>query len=370
MALLSVEDLTVQFYTDRGVLRAVDGLSYEIERGETLGIVGESGAGKTVTSLALLRLLEDGEIVDGSIRFDGQDVLECSPAELRRLRGNRVAMVFQDSQSAFNPVYTVGEQIAEGVRAHEDVSRREARERAIDLLARVDVAAPASRYTDYPHEFSGGMLQRAAIAMALAGDPDLLICDEPTTGIDVTVQAQLLELLAELASEDGLAIQLVTHDLGVVAECCDRVVVLYAGAAVECAPVESLFYEPSHPYTAGLLASIPRLGDDRDRLPQLPGSIPDLVDRPTGCRFHPRCPYAEAICRTREPTLESVDGDDSSGGPGGDRQPAHRAACHAYTGDLEGDLEYEVRVLDDESDRYDRPVDASDPPSTSGGDRT
>ncbi|AXR81026.1 ABC transporter ATP-binding protein [Natrarchaeobaculum sulfurireducens] len=350
MALLEVESLTVDFYTDAGVVRAVDGLSYRLERGETFGIVGESGAGKTVASLALLGLVGDGEIVDGTIRFDGRELLSCSPSELRAIRGNRLSMSFQNAAATFNPVYTVGEQIAETIRAHEAVSRRTARERTLDLLERVEIAAPASRYADYPHEFSGGMLQRAAVAMALACDPDLLILDEPTTGLDVTVQAQLLELLETLARDDEMAIQLVTHDLGVVAACCDRALVLYAGDAVERAPVEELFYDPKHPYTAGLMASIPRIGDGRDRLPPIPGSMPDPVDRPTGCRFHPRCPYAEAVCATRDPPLLEADTgrpvtDVASGG-----SDVHVAACHEYAGDLDGGLEYEVRIVGEEEE--------------------
>lgn len=365
MALLEVEDLTVDYYTDAGVVRAVDRLSYDLEAGETLGVVGESGAGKTTASLALLGLLGDrGEVVDGTIRFDGRNLLDLPPAERRAVRGNEIAIAFQNPETAFNPVYTVGDQIAEAVQVHADVPDREARRRAIDLLERVDVPAPGSRYTDYPHEFSGGMAQRAAVAMALACDPDLLILDEPTSGLDVTVGAQLLALLADLAADDEMAIQLVTHDLGVVAESCDRALVLYAGAAVERAPVEELFYDPAHPYTAGLLASIPRIGDGRDRLPQIPGTMPDPLERPTGCRFHPRCPYAEDVCATRDPPLvdvESGEADATGIGNGtgaktvpavvrGPAKPAgeHVAACHEYTGDLAGGLTYEVRVIDDD----------------------
>ncbi|MEY7851412.1 ABC transporter ATP-binding protein [Natrarchaeobius sp. A-rgal3] len=346
MALLEVENLTVQFYTEDGVVRAVDGLSYEIEAGETFAMVGESGAGKSVASLSLLGLIDDpGEIVAGEVRFRGRNVLEFPPEELRQLRGNDVAIVFQDPEASLDPVYTVGEQIVETMRAHGVASGREARERAIDLLERVGIADASSRYSDYPHELSGGMAQRALIAVALSCDPDLLILDEPTTGLDVTIQAQLLELLEELASSFETAIQLVTHDLGVVAECCDRVLVLYGGRAVERAPVEELFYDPAHPYTAGLLASIPRIGDGRDRLPSLPGGPPDPIEVPTGCRFHPRCPYAEDVCRVREPTLvdtEIATATDAT-------RDAHVAACHEHTDDLEGGLGYEVRVVDDSS---------------------
>ncbi|WP_226481339.1 ABC transporter ATP-binding protein [Natrinema amylolyticum] len=346
MALLEVEDLVVQFYTDDGVVRAVDGISYEIRAGETVGLVGESGAGKSVATLALLRLIrEPGEIVGGEIRFDGRDFLECSADELREIRGNDVAMVFQDADAALNPVYTVGEQIAEAIRAHEAVTDREARDRAIALLERVGIPDATARYSDYPHEFSGGMQQRVVIAMALSCDPALLLCDEPTTGLDVTVQAGILELLADLARESDTAIQLVTHDLGVVAELCDRVLVQYAGQLVERAPVEELYYDPKHPYTVGLLASIPRLGDDRDRLATVPGTMPSLVDPPTGCRFHPRCPYAEEACARRDPPLVESE----SRTPAADTGPdAHLAACLEYTGDLEDGLEYEVQVRDDE----------------------
>ncbi|WP_339104551.1 ABC transporter ATP-binding protein [Haloterrigena salinisoli] len=350
MALLEVEDLVVQFYTDDGVVRAVDGISYEVHRGETVAVVGESGAGKTVTSLALLRLIEGpGEIVGGEIRFDGRDVLECSDEELRRVRGNEIAMVFQDPETALNPVYTVGEQIAEAIRAHRDVTDERARERAIELLERVGVPDAASRYTDYPHEFSGGQQQRVVIAMALSCDPDLLVCDEPTTALDVTVEAQLLELLEDLAAEFDAAIQFVSHDLGVVAERCDRVLVMYAGQVVERAPVDDLYYDPKHPYTVGLMASIPRLGDDRDRLPTIPGTPPDLVDAPTGCRFHPRCPYAEDCCAIREPSL--VEAETGSAATPVDVPPDdHLAACHEYTGDLEGGLDYHVVVRDADGD--------------------
>ncbi|QSW98027.1 ABC transporter ATP-binding protein [Haloterrigena alkaliphila] len=346
MALLEVEDLVVQFYAEDGVVRAVDGLSYEIERGETLGIVGESGAGKSVASLSLLRLIDGpGEIVEGEIRFKGRNVLECTDEALRDLRGNEIAMVFQDAGAALNPVYTVGEQIAEAVRAHRDVTDAAARERAIDLLERVGIPDAERRYSDYPHEFSGGMQQRAVIAMALSCDPDLLVCDEPTTGLDVTIEAQILELLEDLAAEFETAIQLVTHDLGVVAERCDRVLVMYAGRAVERATVEELYYDPKHPYTVGLMASIPRIGDDRDRLPAIPGTMPDLVQVPTGCRFHPRCPYAEEVCTLRDPALLDAE----TGVDAADADPdAHLAACHEYTGDLEAGLDYAVTVRGDD----------------------
>ncbi|THE64415.1 ABC transporter ATP-binding protein [Salinadaptatus halalkaliphilus] len=352
MALLEVENLTIQFYTDDGVVRAVDGVSYEIEAGETVGLVGESGAGKSVASRALLGLLEDGEVVAGEVRFDGRNLLELSSARLREIRGNEIAIAFQDADAALNPAYTVGEQIAEAIRAHETVTDTAARERSIALLERVGIPEPASRYTDYPHQFSSGMCQRAIIAIALACDPDLLIVDEPTRGLDVTVQAQLLELLEDLSADGEMAIQLVSHDLGVVADQCERVLVIYAGKIVERGPVEDLFYEPKHPYTAGLLASIPRIGDGRDRLASIPGRMPTRVQRPTGCQFHPRCPYAEAVCARRDPELV----DTATGTPVDDGEPdregptTHAAACHEHTGDLEEGLDYEVRIVDSTDD--------------------
>ncbi|MFB6103019.1 MAG: ABC transporter ATP-binding protein [Haloplanus sp.] len=337
MALLEVEDLDVRFYTEEGVVQAVDDLSYSLDRGERLGVVGESGAGKTVTVLAVLGLLDDaGRIESGTIRFDGEDYTE----RRHELRGGRIGTVFQDPETALNPVYTVGDQVAEAVRVHTDRDGAAARDRAVALLDRVGIPDPATRAAQYPHEFSGGMAQRVVVAMALAGDPDLLLADEPTTALDVTIQAQLLDLLDDLASDD-LAVQLVSHDLGVVAEFCDRVLVMYAGQAVERAPVDDLFYHPRHPYTAGLLSAVPRIGADRDRLPTLAGSMPDLSTPPPGCRFHPRCPYAEDACTKRDPPLVSVDHD-----------PAHRAACLAYADapEFDGDLDFYVAVDGDRPD--------------------
>ena len=356
MALLEVEDLDVRFYTEDGVVQAVDGLSYTLDYGERLGVVGESGAGKTVTALALLHLLDDpGRIEGGSIRFDGEEVVGAPPDRLRRLRGGRIGMVFQDPETALDPVYTVGEQVAEAVRVHTDLGGDAAHDRAVALLDRVGIPDPAARATQYPHEFSGGMAQRAVVAVALAGDPDLLVADEPTSALDVTIQAQLLDLFDDLAADD-LAVQLITHDLGVVAEFCDRALVMYAGQAVERAPVDDLFYDPKHPYTAGLLSAVPRIGDDRDRLPTVPGTTPDLASPPPGCRFHPRCPYAEDACTKRDPPLAAVDGGHSSVGEGRhtpERRPqaddgadAHRAACLAYVddADFDGELDFYVET--------------------------
>ncbi|MFC4436903.1 MULTISPECIES: ABC transporter ATP-binding protein [Natrialbaceae] len=341
MALLEVNDLTVKFYTQEGVVTAVDDLSYRIERGEKFGVVGESGAGKSVTALSLMRLIESpGRIESGEILFKGEDLLEMTEEEIRDVRGNEIAMIFQDAQTALNPVYTVGEQISEAVRHHLDYDEEEARERTIQLLDTVGIPEAEARFSDYPHEFSGGMQQRAVIAMALSCDPDLLLCDEPTTALDVTIEAQILDELESLADEFDTAIQLITHDLGVVAEVCDRVMVMYAGKPVEKAPVEELYYDPKHPYTVGLMSSIPRVGNKRERLQTIPGAMPDLVELPPGCSFHPRCPYAEDVCTKREPPLLDPETGAKATGPKTERA----AACLEYTGDLQDGLDYSVEV--------------------------
>jgi peptide/nickel transport system ATP-binding protein len=341
MALVEIEDLTVQFYTEDGVVTAVDNLSYEIERGEKFGVVGESGAGKSVSALSLMRLIEDpGEIVSGTIRFDGEDVMEMSESAVRDIRGNRIAMIFQDAQTALNPVYTVGEQISEVVRHHLDYTEDEARERTIELMDDVGIPDADARYSDYPHQFSGGMQQRVVIAMALSCNPDLLIADEPTTALDVTIEAKILDLLEELADEYDTAVQLITHDLGVIAEICDRVMVMYAGKPVEKATVEDLYYDPKHPYTVGLMSSIPRVGETHDRLQTIPGTMPDLVELPSGCSFHPRCPFAEEICAQKEPQLIDVE----SGQAAAEHGPDHAAACLEYSGELSGGLDYQVEI--------------------------
>jgi peptide/nickel transport system ATP-binding protein len=342
MAMLEVEDLNVRFYTEDGVVKATNDLSYQIEAGERFGVVGESGAGKSVTSLAVMRLIEEpGVIESGSIRFKGRELLELSAEEMREIRGNEISMIFQDAGTALNPAYTVGEQIAEAVRLHLDMGETAARERTIELLDSVGIPDPVERYSDYPHQFSGGMQQRAVIAMALSCDPELIIADEPTTALDVTIEAQILELLEEITEEFDTAIQLITHDLGVVAEFCDRVMVMYAGHPVEMAPVENIYYNPQHPYTVGLMSSIPRIGDERDRLDTIPGRMPDLIEMPSGCNFHPRCPYAEPNCTRTEPQLVDV----ASGQPADtDAHLQHSAACLAHTGELEGGLDYTVTV--------------------------
>jgi len=341
MPLLEVRDLTVKFYTGEGVVTAVDGLDYRIERGEKYGIVGESGAGKSVTALSLLRLIENpGRIESGKILFKGEDLLEMSESGIRRVRGNEMAMIFQDAQSALNPVYTVGDQISEAIRHHRDLDDDEVRERTLQLLDSVGIPEPETRVSDYPHQFSGGMQQRAVIAMALSCDPDLLIADEPTTALDVTIEAKILDLLNDLADEFDTAIQLITHDLGVIAEMCDRVMVMYAGKPVEKASVEELYYDPKHPYTVGLMSAIPRVGEEVSRLQTIPGTMPDLVELPSGCSFHPRCPFAEEVCTRTEPPLLHPETGHQQTGPDVDRA----AACLEYSGDLTEGLDYDVTV--------------------------
>ncbi len=306
--LLRVRDLKTYFVTDRGAgtARAVDGVSFDLQPGETLGIVGESGCGKTVTSLSILRLIPEppGHIRPGSyIEFEGRNLLTLAPKELRAIRGNRIAMIFQEPMTSLNPVLTIGDQVAEAAIVHQRLSRRAARARAIEMLQQVGIPEPGSRVDDYPHQLSGGMRQRVMIAMALICHPQILIADEPTTALDVTIQAQILELLARLQQQLGMAVMLITHDLGVVAGTADRVVVMYAGQVVETAPTSALFARPRHPYTEGLMASIPRLDRPRERLHSIPGSVPAATAWPAGCRFHPRCPYAWEKCRTEEPPL-------------------------------------------------------------------
>jgi oligopeptide/dipeptide ABC transporter ATP-binding protein len=306
--LLRVRDLKTYFVTDRGAgtARAVDGVSFDLQPGETLGIVGESGCGKTVTSLSILRLIPEppGHIRPGSyIEFEGRNLLTLAPKELRAIRGNRIAMIFQEPMTSLNPVLTIGDQVAEAAIVHQGLSRSAARARAIDMLHQVGIPDPGSRVDDYPHQLSGGMRQRVMIAMALICHPQILIADEPTTALDVTIQAQILELLARLQQQLGMAVLLITHDLGVVAGTADRVVVMYAGQVVETAPTPELFAQPRHPYTEGLMASIPRLDRPRERLHSIPGSVPAATAWPAGCRFHPRCPFAWEKCRTEEPPL-------------------------------------------------------------------
>ena len=300
--LLEVTDLHVRFAGDnRRDTLAVDGIGFSLQRGRTLGIVGESGSGKSVTSLAIMGLLpKDTARVGGSVRFEGEELLRAPEGKLRDLRGDRMAMIFQEPMTSLNPSYTIGDQIGEAVIRHRGASKREARARAIEMLRRVRIPSPEQRVDDYPHKLSGGMRQRAMIAMALACDPRLLIADEPTTALDVTIQAQILDLLRDLRAEGEASIILITHDLGVVAELVDEVAVMYAGQIVERAPVEVLFSHPQHPYTVGLLGSLPRLDQKRERLAAIDGAVPDMTAPPPGCRFAARCPFVEPACRAGE----------------------------------------------------------------------
>ena len=306
--ILQVKDLRTQFLTDGGIVTAVDGVSFDLNPGESLGIVGESGSGKSVTALSILRLVPDpGRVVSGQVLFQNQDLLQLSGDEIRDIRGKDIAMIFQDPQSSLNPVLRTGFQIEEAMLAHGKVSKKQARERTIELLRRVRIPAPESRVKDFPHQLSGGMRQRAMIAMGLSNAPSILIADEPTTALDVTVQAQILELLGDLNRELGTAIVMITHNMGVVAGLCSRVLVMYAGQIVEEGPVEQIFDSPQHPYTWSLLRSIPRVDAVRhERLRSIEGLAPDLLHPPSGCRFHPRCPFRIEKCFTDVPPLVEV----------------------------------------------------------------
>ncbi|MFC6887000.1 MULTISPECIES: ABC transporter ATP-binding protein [Actinomadura] len=319
-AFLEVRDLKIHFPTDDGLVKSVDGLSFQLERGRTLGIVGESGSGKSVTSLGVLGLHNRRNAkVSGEIWLDGQEIVQASPDEVRRLRGRKMAMIFQDPLSAMHPFYTVGHQIIEAYRVHNDVSKQVARKHAIDMLGRVGIPKPDQRVDDYPHQFSGGMRQRAMIAMALSCDPELLIADEPTTALDVTVQAQILDLIRDLQQEFNSAIIMITHDLGVVAELSDDILVMYAGRCAEYASVDDAFHRPLHPYTWGLLGSMPRLDRERtERLLPIKGTPPSLINVPDGCAFNPRCAYRDlndGKSTTERPELREL-------------EPGHKAACH------------------------------------------
>jgi peptide/nickel transport system ATP-binding protein len=309
--LLEIRNLKTQFATEKGPLLAVDDVSFSIESGSTVGVVGESGSGKSVTALSVMRLIPEppGRVLGGQILLRGKDLLRLPEKEMRRIRGNKISMVFQEPMTALNPVFTVGNQIAEAVRLHQGLDRRAARRKAIEMLKQVGIPAPDRRVDAYPHQMSGGMRQRVMIAMALACNPDLLIADEPTTALDVTIQAQILELIKELQAQRHMAVMLITHDLAVVAENCDQVVVMYGGRVVERAPVRKLFAAPSHPYTAGLLRSIPSLEasgrpGERRRLQAIPGMVPDLNSLPPGCRFRDRCDRPLDVCAREDPPLE------------------------------------------------------------------
>lgn len=317
-SLLSIRNLRTYFFTEDGVVRAVDGISLEIGKREAVGLVGESGCGKTVTALSIMRLvLPPSRIVGGEILFKGEDLLKKSEDEMRKIRGNKISMIPQDSVSSLNPVLTIGEQIAEVIRLHQGLNRWEAKRKVVEMLELVGIPSPSKRVDEYPHQLSGGMRQRVMIAMALACNPELIIADEPTTALDVTIQAQMLEVMKNMIKDLGCSLLLITHDFGVIAEMCDKVAVMYTGNIVEYAPTKVLFKNPKHPYTHGLLKSIPKIDVDVERFEIIDGTVPNLVDPPTGCKFHPRCPYAREICSKQKPQLVEV-------GPG------HFVSCWMY----------------------------------------
>jgi oligopeptide/dipeptide ABC transporter ATP-binding protein len=314
--LLSVRDLKTYFYTEDGVVPAVDGVSFDVHRGGTLGIVGESGCGKSVTSLSIMRLVQSppGRITNGQILFEGRDLLQLSDAEMRKIRGNEISMIFQEPMTSLNPVFTIGNQIMEAIILHQKLDKAAARRKAVEMLSLVGIPSPEKRIDEYPHQLSGGMRQRVMIAMALSCNPKLLIADEPTTALDVTIEAQILDLMRELQQNTGTAIIMITHDLGVIAEMVDNVVVMYTGIVVESADTKTLFTNPKHPYTEGLLGSIPRLDKDVERLQAIPGTVPLPGSIREGCGFYPRCPYAKELCTVKRPPAFEV-------GPG------HHCAC-------------------------------------------
>jgi oligopeptide/dipeptide ABC transporter ATP-binding protein len=309
--ILEVRDLTTHFFLRRGVVKAVDGVSFVLRRGEVLGLVGESGCGKSMTALSIMRLLPKGgaRIVGGQVLLDGDDILTRSPAEMRDIRGRKISMILQDPQASLNPVFTVGDQLREAIVRRTDASALEVMREAVDALRRVEIAAPEQRLRQYPHQMSGGMKQRVVGAIAMSGRPEVLIADEPTTALDVTIQLQYLKLLKRLQRETGMAILFITHDFGVVARLCDRVAVMYAGRIVECGPVQQVFDRPSHPYTQALIASVPKLSGPTGRLATIEGQPPSLMDLPAGCRFAPRCAYAEARCVASYPRAFEVGAD-------------------------------------------------------------
>ncbi|MCD9142609.1 ABC transporter ATP-binding protein [Streptomyces albireticuli] len=330
--LLQVRDLHVEFHTRDGVAKAVNGVNYSVNAGETLAVLGESGSGKSVTAQAIMGILDmpPGRIPQGEILFRGQDMLKMSAEERRKLRGSKIAMIFQDALSSLNPVLSVGYQLGEMYRVHQGLSKKEAKAKAVELMDRVRIPAAKERVDDYPHQFSGGMRQRIMIAMALALEPDLIIADEPTTALDVTVQAQVMDLLAELQREYNMGLILITHDLGVVADVADKIAVMYAGRIVETAPVDELYQRPAHPYTRGLLDSIPRLDQKGQELYAIKGLPPNLLNIPSGCAFNPRCPKAQDICRTETPALAPVT--ERDGAPLAGRG----SACHFWKETIHG----------------------------------
>jgi oligopeptide/dipeptide ABC transporter ATP-binding protein len=318
--LLSVKNLKTYFYTDEGVVKAVDGLSYDLHKGETLGIVGESGCGKSVHALSVMRLIPSppGKVVAGEILFEGKNLAHFSDEQMRRIRGNEIAMIFQEPMTSLNPVLTIGEQIAEAVMLHQKLDKKPAWDRAAEMLDRVRIPLARERVRDYPHQFSGGMRQRVMIAMALSCNPAILIADEPTTALDVTIQAQIIELMRDLQEEFNMAVILITHNLGVVADMCDNVVVMYAGRPIEHADVHRIFQDPKHPYTWGLLHSVPKLYERKERLIPIEGQPPSLIDLPPGCSFAPRCPFAMEICLQEFPPDYGVG-------------PDHTAKCYLHS---------------------------------------
>lgn len=330
--LLDVRDLHVEFHTRDGVAKAVNGVNYSVNAGETLAVLGESGSGKSVTAQAIMGILDmpPGKIPQGEILFRGQDMLKMSAEERRKIRGNKIAMIFQDALSSLNPVLSVGYQLGEMFRVHEGLSRKEAKAKAVQLMERVKIPAAKQRVNDYPHQFSGGMRQRIMIAMAIALEPDLIIADEPTTALDVTVQAQVMELLAELQREYNMGLILITHDLGVVADVADEIAVMYAGRIVETAPIHELYKRPAHPYTKGLLDSIPRLDQKGQELFAIKGLPPNLLKIPSGCAFNPRCPMAQDVCRSEIPALHQVTERD------GAELAGRASACHFWKETIHG----------------------------------
>ncbi len=307
--LLSIKDLKTYFYTKDGVVKAVDGIDFEINKGETLGMVGESGCGKSVSALSIMRLLPipPARIIDGKIYFKNKNILKISEPAMRKIRGKNISMIFQEPMTSLNPVHTIGEQISEAIRLHQGLNKKESQKKTLAMLKLVEIAEPSRRFKEYPHQMSGGMRQRVMIAMALSCNPELLIADEPTTALDVTIQAQILDLISKLQKEFRTSVLIITHDLGVIAQMADRVIVVYAGKAVESAEVREIFRNPKHPYTRGLLKSLPRLDMDREvKLEVIKGMVPDALSFPIGCRFHPRCSFAEKKCKTEEPALMDV----------------------------------------------------------------
>ncbi|MEG0075975.1 MAG: ABC transporter ATP-binding protein [Eubacterium sp.] len=319
MKLLEVKDLKTYFYTEEGVVKSVDGVSFSVDKGKTLGVVGESGCGKSITSLSIMQLVETppGKIVGGEIIFKGENLLEKDKEEMRKIRGKEIAMIFQEPMTSLNPVYTVGDQIMEAVLIHEDVTKEQARQRAIEMMDLVKIPDAEKRLNAYPHEFSGGMRQRVMIAMALSCNPEFLICDEPTTALDVTIQAQILNLINELKDKMHTSVMMITHDLGVIAEVADDVMIMYAGQVVEYADVQTIFEKPLHPYTVGLLNCIPRIDGSSEKLATIKGMVPSSNDMPEGCLFCPRCEEAKAICHEKRPGIVNIDG--------------HQVRCFKYT---------------------------------------